>query len=542
MAASRPTAGDSGRRWLVGWFVVLLASAFVLATLAQSTAGRAFAESVLYVDDDAPSGGDGSPGRPFRTLQEALDAVQPGQIIRIRSGIYASNVETRREGPVLIEPDAGASVILDGQGGRLNGPRFVHSSYTARGLEVRNTKEGVRIERARGVILEGLHIHHVKNECVRLRYQTTESIVRNSRIHDCGLDGNGEGIYLGTAPEQRYKNGGNPDETDRNLIEGNEIWAVEEGIDIKEDSSHNVVRANVVHHTTDENSGGLNVRSDDNQILGNYSYANRGAGFRFGGDIAWHPLYGDGYHYGVRNVLRDNRADGNARYGYKFMHGPQDADCSNSGEGNGGELYHFGGEPFPIPCPGTPVSTPAPIPTPDPTPTPAPSPDQDAQQPAPDTGTSAAFAASDDARVRADRPTKNFGTETKIRVDAEPETDIYLKFAVAGSAGRPVVSAKLRLYVVESGKGGMVVRSVSDTRWVESSITYANRPAIDGPVLAQVDHALSSGSWVELDVTAAVRGDGTYSFAVESLNTDGIGFASRNAKANQPQLVVTYGP
>ena len=538
MAASRLTAGDNRHRWLVGLLVMLLVSAFVLATLGQSTAGRAFAETVLYVDDDAPSGGNGSSSHPFRTLQEALDAVQPGQVIRIRSGVYPSNVETRRDGPVLIEPDAGASVILDGQGGTLNGPRFIHSSYTVRGLEVRNTKEGVRIERARGVILEGLHIHHVKNECVRLRYQTTDSVVRNSRIHDCGLDGNGEGIYLGTAPEQRYKNGGKPDETDRNLIEGNEIWAVEEGIDIKEDSSHNVVRINVVHHTTDENSGGLNVRSDDNQILGNYSYANRGAGFRFGGDIAWHPLYGDGYHYGVRNMLRDNRADRNARYGYKFMHGPQDADCSNTGEGNGGDLYHFGGESFPIPCPGTPVSTPSPVPAPDFTATP--SPDQGAQQPP--SATSATFYASDDARVRADRPTKNFGTETKIRIDADPETDVYLKFAVAGSAGRPVVSAKLRLYVVESGKGGMVVRSVTDTGWVESAITYANRPPIDGPVLVQIDNALASGSWIELDVTAAVNGDGAYSFAIESLNTDGIGFASRNAKRNQPQLVVTYGP
>jgi hypothetical protein len=307
----------------------------------QISATRRIAVDGIYGDD----AGDGSTAHPYRTLQKALTVVEPGETIQLGSGVYYEKTETVRAGtaedPILIEPRLGATPILDGNKGTLNALRIVHSYYTVRGLEFRNTKEGVRLEGVRGVVLAANKIHDIGNECVRVRYFSTGNSIIGNTIYNCGLVGNGEGIYLGVAPEQRYKNGGQPDATTDNKVTGNEIFAVEEGIDIKEDASFNVISENVVHHTTDPNSGGINCRADDNEFYNNVSYGNAGSGFRFGGDVAAHPVYGEGYHYGVNNVLVGNDADDNGFAGYKFMNGPQIADCSNEGSGNVDSLYYY---------------------------------------------------------------------------------------------------------------------------------------------------------------------------------------------------------
>ena len=250
--------------------------------------------------------------------------------------------------PIVIEPDADSEPILDGDAARFDAIRILHSFYVVRGLEIRNMDEGVRVEGVEGVVLEGNHIHHIDNECVRLRHFAVENVVRDNEIHDCGLNGNGEGIYIGTAPEQRSNNGGLPDASTGNLISNNEIFRVTEGIDIKEDSDFNVIEQNHVHDATDPNSGGINTRADRNYFYGNLSERNAGSGLRFGGDVADSPLHGEDYRYGVDNVLRGNIATDNAAYGFKFMNGPQDADCDNTGWGNERSLYHHGAGVAPI--------------------------------------------------------------------------------------------------------------------------------------------------------------------------------------------------
>ncbi len=288
----------------------------------------------------------GSAESPYKTLQKALQTVYPGETIKLASGIYQESNETVRGGtpsrPITIEPEDGAIPILDGNSNYLNAIRIVHSYFILRNLEIRNANQGVRLEGVEGVILENNRIHHINNEGIRLRYFASGNTIKNNTIYAGGLDGNGEGIYIGTAPEQRYRNNGEPDTSTHNTIAGNEIYDVEEGIDIKEDSSFNTIAGNTVHNTTNPNSAGINVRADENYIYDNLSYSNAGAGFRFGGDVTYHPIYGDGYQYGINNVLRNNIANDNDKYGYKFINGPQDADYSNAGSGNGRSLYYFG--------------------------------------------------------------------------------------------------------------------------------------------------------------------------------------------------------
>lgn len=323
----------------------------------ESAARAAALSGVIYVDpatgDDANLGIDGS---PYRTLQKALRVVQAGETVKLASGVYQEANQTVRAGtasaPIIIEPQDGAHPILDGKSNTLNAIRIVHSFYTVRNLEIRNTKKGVSIEGATGVVLENNAIHHVNYEGLRLRNSAQGNTIRNNTIWATGLLGNfnGEGIYIGTAPEHRYMNGGQPDISSHNIITGNEIYNAVEGIDIKEDSSFNTVSSNIIHDSRDPVSGGINVRADNNYFYDNVSYNNAGAGFRFGGDIAYSPDYGDNYRYCVNNVLRNNIARNNSGNGYKFMSGSQDADFSNTGAGNGGVPYYYGAgvEPFVI--------------------------------------------------------------------------------------------------------------------------------------------------------------------------------------------------
>ena len=313
--------------------------------------------TVLHVDpvigSDTYSGAAAS---PFRTLQKALNLAVPGTTIRLASGVYQEANQTVTAGtaaaPIVIEPEPGAKPILDGKGNTLNAIRLGKSYYIVRNLEIRNTNEGVRLEGVTGVVFEGNTVHHINNEGIRLHYFAIANTIRNSKVYDTGLTSNGEGIYIGTAPEQRVKNGGLPDTSTHNIIIGNELYGTRgEALDIKEDSSFTRIENNLIHDVNAPNSGGMCIRSDQNYLYGNISRNNDGAGFRFGGDTVYSPMYGNNYYYGVKNVLRNNVANNNVGYGYKFMNGPQDANTTNTGSGNGGKLYYYGGgiSPFVTP-------------------------------------------------------------------------------------------------------------------------------------------------------------------------------------------------
>ncbi|CAM9692535.1 unnamed protein product, partial [Laminaria digitata] len=101
-----------------------------------------------------------------------------------------------------------------------------------------------------------MNIGNCGGECVRLRYFITYAQVYNTRVTNCGvhdfvLDGtakNGEGIYLGTSSNQ-WADGKNPsDEPDQSqynhFFKNHFDTQGNEGIDIKEGSTHNLVEDN----------------------------------------------------------------------------------------------------------------------------------------------------------------------------------------------------------------------------------------------------------------------------------------------------------
>jgi len=155
------------------------------------------------------------------------------------------------------------------------------------------------------------------------------------------------------------------------------------------------------------------------------------------------------------------------------------------------------------------------------------------------TAGTASFTPSADAYVHQDNPTSNYGTLTVLRADNSPIVDTYLRFTVQGLSGT-VTRATLRVFANSGTSYGCTVHGVSDNTWTESTITYNTAPAV-GPILAP-SGKIAAGTWISLDVTSFVTGNGTYNLALVGASSTAISFASRESGATAPQLIIETLP
>ena len=150
-----------------------------------------------------------------------------------------------------------------------------------------------------------------------------------------------------------------------------------------------------------------------------------------------------------------------------------------------------------------------------------------------------------DTRTEVNTPNANFGSATVLSADFDSAKHTFLRVRVTGIGTRTVTRAAIQLRVpntsrADSVSGGRIHR-VGDCTWNESSVTFNTEPAIDAAVLSTVG-AVAQGALAEFDVTAAVPGDGTYCFAIDSLSDDGVDYNSREASSGRPVFVVTVAP
>ncbi|MBK9711675.1 MAG: DNRLRE domain-containing protein [Kouleothrix sp.] len=167
-----------------------------------------------------------------------------------------------------------------------------------------------------------------------------------------------------------------------------------------------------------------------------------------------------------------------------------------------------------------------------PTPTPTPVP-----------GATLTFSPSNDARVQDNNPTTNYGTSPQLRVRSDgPAYTSYLKFTVSGLSGT-VQGARVRLYVIDASTTGGSIYLTSNNYldgsapWTEGGLLWQNAPPISGTPLSTLG-AQALDTWAEYDVTAAIQGNGTYSFGLKSSSSNAIYFNSKEATSNPPQLVI----
>jgi hypothetical protein len=142
-----------------------------------------------------------------------------------------------------------------------------------------------------------------------------------------------------------------------------------------------------------------------------------------------------------------------------------------------------------------------------------------------------------DTTVNSGNPSKNKGADLTLEVDGSPTRSAYFRFDITEFSGN-VESVKLRLEVANPSPVGGTIHSISDNSWNEDTVTFNTRPDIDGPALDTLG-AVDVGDIVEFDVTPAVDGNGTYSFAIVSDNADKVEYLSREDLNNPPVLIIT---
>jgi hypothetical protein len=288
---------------------------------------------------------------PFQSIDKALSIAEAGNVIQLAEGRYHQTISTVKNGtdnkPITIQGNKNVVVYGSANEGRI--VEIKHDYVTLKGFTIDglngtgDRKEdyrdkliyvigGTDSDGVTGLKITNMTMQNAGGECIRLRYFATNNEVSDSVIKTCGVydfkfnggGKNGEGIYIGTAPEQR-NNGRNPtsdiDRSDNNRIFRNAIDTYgNECVDVKEGSSHNIVEYNICQNQLDEDSAGFDARGSGNTFRYNTSQNNKGAGVRLGGDEIIDGINNNVYG----NILENNNAGA-----IKILRYPQAKICEN---------------------------------------------------------------------------------------------------------------------------------------------------------------------------------------------------------------------
>ncbi len=290
------------------------------------------------------------------TIQNAIDLLQPGDGVILADGTYLQDFVTRRNGtdskPIIITGSKKAVIKGSGKNQRIieiNHDFQILKGFTVDGLNGDNNDEknyrdkliyaqgNEPLNGITGLRILDMDLKNAGGECVRIKYFAQKNEIAHNNIVGCGAydfifkgEGkNGEGIYIGTAPEQ-IADDKNPtqdiDLSNDNWIHDNFINTQgNECVDIKEGSSGNLVENNKCTGQKDTESAGLDSRGSGNVFRKNEVYGSKGAGIRLGGDKK---------SDGINNVVAENFLHDNENGGIKFQRNPQKQICGNRFKNN----------------------------------------------------------------------------------------------------------------------------------------------------------------------------------------------------------------
>lgn len=318
---------------------VLFGAALLLAILSWGQTSSAKTSTWYVSPTGTNTAKSGTPTQPFKTISYALSKAKPGTTIIVLAGTYPEHIKTSVNGTASqrITLQAQGQVILTGDSS--NGRVFDvwHDYYTISGFEFTGKDKLLWLQEADNTVVSDNYFHDAQGECVRVKYQSTKNQLSRNRIENCGLldfggggtGKNGEGIYIGTAPEQLNRNPSpEVDQSNANVISNNTfVTNGNECVDIKEGSEQNVIEFNDCTGQKDVESAGLDARGSNNIFRYNKSYNNVGAGIRLGGDTTTD---------GINNDVYGNEITNNQGAAVKVMRLPQGTICGNTAVNNAG--------------------------------------------------------------------------------------------------------------------------------------------------------------------------------------------------------------
>lgn len=346
---------------------ILIIMSFAFACISAFYSYQSFAETSSETVYVSPAGQDlpdsGSESHPYQTISYALGQARPGVTILVREGTYPEYIKTSQDGtpesPITLRAVGQVHLVGDEVHKRIMD--LWNDYYVIEGFEWHDKDVLLWMQEADHNSISNNFFHHALGECVRVKYQSTHNTLSENRVEDCGLTDfvhggsgkNGEGIYIGTAPEQLYKNPTQEvDESSFNTVKENVFnTRGNECVDIKEGSNNTIIEYNDCTGQKDPESGGFSSRGNENMFRYNNSHQNVGAGIRLGGDDTT---------MGINNDVYVNELTGNSSVAIKVTRLPQRTICGNTVLNNAGGLSNNASIVNP-PCSSfTPVPSPSP--------------------------------------------------------------------------------------------------------------------------------------------------------------------------------------
>jgi len=131
------------------------------------------------------------PVRTARELQRAIDKAVRGQRIQLADGVYRGKFVLRRSGT------ASQRIALCGtrravlRGDTLKEGYVLHldgaDHWTLSGFTVTNGEKGIMADQANHNVVQGVAVHHIGHEGIHLRNFSSDNLVKGNLVHHTGL-------------------------------------------------------------------------------------------------------------------------------------------------------------------------------------------------------------------------------------------------------------------------------------------------------------------------------------------------------------------
>ena len=159
--------------------------------------------------------------------------------------------------------------------------------------------------------------------------------------------------------------------------------------------------------------------------------------------------------------------------------------------------------------------------------------------PAPRAQAGLVFPATADATIRSDKPKANFGSATTLTaLNSNPAKQILFKFTVSGIGSATVATANLRLRVTNASPQGGDLYPVAINSWAENTVTWNTAPPTSSTQPIASLAAVAKGTWVNLNVTSYIRGDGIYSLRLVTPSNDAVTYTSKETTTGKPPQLI----
>jgi Right handed beta helix region len=155
------------------------------------SAGVAQARQAPAGSECQPGVGRAVPVRTSRELQRALDKAVRGQRIQLADGVYQGEFVLRRSGT------ASQRIALCGtrravlRGDTLKEGYVLHldgaDHWTLSGFTVTNGEKGIMADRATHNVVQDVAVHHIGHEGIHLRNFSSDNLVKGNLVHHTGL-------------------------------------------------------------------------------------------------------------------------------------------------------------------------------------------------------------------------------------------------------------------------------------------------------------------------------------------------------------------